>query len=188
MEEKIIEIAQRIKGMRDILNISADEMAKIFDISQDEYLEYEKGVKDFTFTFLYKAANKFGIDMTELMTGNSPKLKEYSIVRSGEGLPIERRKGFEYQSVAHRFKGRNAEVFIVKAIYEKTVEKNEILLNSHEGQEFDYILEGKLKIKIDNHEEILGEGDTIYYNASKKHGMVPVDKDCKFMAVIIKGY
>jgi len=187
MEEKIVEIAERIKGMRDILDISTYEMAEVFDIKEDEYLEYEKGTKDFTFTFLYKAANKFGIDMTELMTGSSPKLKEYSIVRGGEGLPIERRKGFEYENVAYRFKGRNAEVFIVNAIYERAAENSEILLNSHDGQEFDYILEGKLKIKIENHEEILNAGDTIYYNASKKHGMVAIEKDCKFMAVIVKG-
>lgn len=186
MEEKILEIAQRIKGMRDILDISPDEMAKVFDISEDEYLEYEMGTKDFTFTFLYKAAGRFGIDMTELLTGSSPKLKEYSVVRKGEGLPIERRRGFEYESVAHRFKGRNAEVFIVNAVYDNKSQNGEISLNSHEGQEFDYILEGKLKIMIESHEEILNEGDTIYYNASKKHGMVPVDGNCKFMAVIVK--
>ena len=186
MEEKIVEIAERIKGMRDVLDISSEEMAQTFGIPVDEYLEYEKGSRDFTFTFLYKAANKFGIDMTELMTGSSPRLKEYSIVRKGEGLPIERRKGFKYESVAHRFKGRNAEVFIVDAAYDETSQNKEIALNSHEGQEFDYILEGKLKIKIEKHEEILNEGDTIYYNAKKKHGMISLDKNCKFMAVIIK--
>ena len=124
--------------------------------------------------------------MTELMTGISPKLKEYSIVRKGEGLPIERRKGFEYENVAYRFKDRNAEVFIVNAVYDEDAEDNAIKLNSHDGQEFDYVLEGILKVRIENHEEILNEGDTIYYNATRSHGMVPIGKDCRFMAVIIR--
>ena len=186
MEDKIYEIAQRIKGMRDILDISIEEMANEIEIPADEYILYENGSKDFTFTFLYKAANKFGIDMTELITGISPKLNEYSVVRKGEGLPIQRRKGFEYENTSFRFKNRKAEVFIVKAAYDNETENSDIKLNSHEGQEINYVLEGKLKIRIEGHEEILNEGDTIYYNASKNHGMVPIDKDCKFMAVIVR--
>ncbi|NCU26093.1 XRE family transcriptional regulator, partial [Candidatus Nomurabacteria bacterium] len=57
MNEKIQDIADRIKGMRDVLEIHEKEMADLLDISVDEYLSYENAQRDFTFTFLYKVAN-----------------------------------------------------------------------------------------------------------------------------------
>ena len=50
-EENIAAIAERIRGLRDIVGVSAAEMAKALDISEQEYLEYEKGQTDFSFTF-----------------------------------------------------------------------------------------------------------------------------------------
>lgn len=186
MDEKIIEIAQRLVGMRDVLGITAEEMATDLKITKEEYLSYERGEKDYTFTFLYKAANRFGIDMTELMTGMSPHLSDFTVVRKDEGLPIERRAGFEYKSVAHRFKDRCAEIFMVLAPFESDSLHSEIPVNSHEGQEFDYIVEGSLRMQIGEHQEILHQGDTIFYDATIRHGMVAIDGDCRFLATIIK--
>jgi transcriptional regulator with XRE-family HTH domain len=186
MEEKIVEIAERIRGMRDILEISVAEMAQETGVSTEEYVEYEEGRKDFNFTFLYKVASRFNIDLTELMTGSSPRLSDFTIVRKNEGLPIERRKGFQYKSLAHKFKNRNAEVFMVLAKYDKESASAPITLNSHEGQEFDYIVEGSMKICIGTHEEYLNEGDIVYYDATIGHGMVAYKTDCKFLAVIIR--
>lgn len=185
MEDKIIEIANRLKGMREILDFSQEKMAQSLDVSEAEYVDYESGEKDFSVTFLYKAANVLGIDLTELMTGTSPKLSSFSIVRKGEGLPVQRREEFSYQTMSHRFKNRKAEVFIVKA-YKDGENLENVEKNSHQGQEFDYILSGKLKIMIGDHEDILNEGDMIYYDSSIKHKMVAVDGDCEFMAVLIK--
>ena len=89
MDEIIREIGERLHGMREILDISIDEMAAVTGTTRDEYLSIEGGKKDFSFTFLYKAANRFGLDLTELMTGESPHLTGYSLVRKGDGLPIE---------------------------------------------------------------------------------------------------
>ncbi len=185
MEEKIIEIAQRLKGMRDVLDIGAQEMADVTGVSLEDYSTYESGEKDFSFTFLFKAANRFGIDMTDLITGESPHLSGFSIVRKGEGLPIERRRGFKYQNIAYLFKSRISEPFIVEAKYEKANADAPLQLNSHPGQEFDYILSGSLRVKIGDNEVILNEGDTIYYNSGIKHGMVAMSGDCTFMAVVM---
>lgn len=185
MEEKIIEIAQRLKGMRDVLDIGQEEMAKETGVTLDEYLAYESGGRDFTFTFLYRAAKRFGIDMTDLITGESPHLSGFSIVRKGEGLPIERRKGFKYQNLAYMFKDKICEPFIVVAKYDPKLFEYEIPMGTHTGQEFDYILEGSLKIRIGDKETVLNEGDTIYYDSSIKHGMLALNGDCKFMAVVM---
>lgn len=185
MEEKIMAIAERLKGMRDVLDISVQEMADVTGVALEDYIQYESGLKDFSFTFLYKAANRFGIDMTDLITGESPHLTGFSIVRKDEGLPIERRKGFKYQNLAYQFKERIAEPFLVIAKYDEISAKGPIPMNSHAGQEFDYVLSGSMRVKIGENEAVLREGDTIYYNSGTKHGMVAMDGDCKFMAVVM---
>lgn len=178
-------IANRIKEMREILDISVEDMADGMGLSPDDYLKYETGVEDFTFSFLYMAANRFGVDMTDLITGESPHLSVFSIVRKGEGLPIDRRKGFVYQNLAYQFKDRIAEPLLVVAKFDKEKASEEITLSKHAGQEFDFIISGSLRVKVGGNEEILNEGDSIYYNSGIKHGMVAIGGDCTFMAVVM---
>ncbi|NLE26327.1 MAG: helix-turn-helix domain-containing protein [Clostridiaceae bacterium] len=187
MNDKIIEIAQRIRGLREDFGISVTEMAQLVEVTEEEYLSYEEGKRDFSFTFLYKIAARLGLDISELLTGSSPTLSVYTHVKKGKGLSIERRKGFKYQSLAYLFKNRNAEPFLVEAVYDEAADKGEIMQRNHDGQEFDYILSGSLKVKIDDHEFIMEAGDAVYYDASHKHGMVATKGEtCVFLAVVIR--
>lgn len=186
MEEKLLEIAARIKELREILGITPEEMAGITGVKKEEYLIYEEGRKDFPFTFLYNSAKRFGVDISELLTGESPRLSLFNLVRKGEGLRISRRKGFSYQNLAYLFKNRMAEPYIVDAVYREDEQLSPISLNMHEGQEFDIVLKGSLKMQIDDHEFYLNEGDSVYYNSSHPHGMIAANgKDCKFLAIVI---
>jgi len=187
MNFEISQIAERIKGLRQILEISIEEMAEATDVSMEEYIQHEEGVEDYSFTFLYKCAEKFGVDITEIITGENPKLSFYEIVRKDEGMPIERRKGFKYQHLAYLFKHKIAEPFKVLAKYEGEIEDDDIKLNTHKGQEMDYILRGSLKVKFDNHIEVLHTGDTVYYDSGHSHGMVATGgEDCEFLAIVMK--
>ncbi|MGN1410113.1 MAG: AMP-binding protein, partial [Eubacteriales bacterium] len=185
MENIIKEVANRIKETRLVCEISEEEMASCTGVSLETYRELEAGNADFSFTFIYKCAARFGIDTTDLLKGQSPTLNEYSITRAGGGLPIARRKGFKYNNLAPLFKNKIAEPFVVKAKYSPEEASAPIKLSRHEGQEYDYILSGKLKVSIDGHIEVLNPGDSIYYDSSKPHGMVACDEDCEFLATVI---
>ncbi len=186
MNTKIKETAQRIKGVRELLGITVEDMALVTGVSENEYLCHENGECDFSFTFLNNCAEKFDMDIIELLTGETPHLSKYSIVRKDEGLTIRRREGFKYQHLGYKFKDKLAETFLVVAPYEEDAQDKDIHLSSHEGQEFDYVLEGSLKIVIDGKTEVLNEGDSIYYNSAKPHGMIATGGNaCKFLAVTI---
>ena len=185
--EKILEIAERIRALRDILEIPAQDMAKATGVSVKRYEELERGERDFSFTFLYQCANCFGVDIAEILTGDMPKLSFYTIVRAGKGLPISRRSGFQYQHMAHLFKHRVAEPFVVTAPYSEEEQAKPIDLSRHEGQEFDFILKGSLKVALEGHEEILHEGDALYYDSGHGHGMIATGgEDCVFLALVLK--
>jgi len=185
MENMIKEVATRIKETRLICEISEEEMAVCTGVSVDTYRALESGSLDMTFTFIYKCAARFGIDTTDLLKGESPTLEEYSITRAGGGLPIARRKGFRYNNLAPLFKNKVAEPFRVLARYNPDEANAPIKLSHHEGQEYNYIISGKLKVSIDGREEILLPGDSIYYDSSKPHGMVAYEGDCEFLAIVI---
>ena len=185
MEKKIKEIAERIRALREIVGFSTAEMAKRTDVSEADYLALESGENDFSFTFIHKCAQSLGVDATDLLAGSSPTLSSFSITEKGDGLPIVRRKGFSYNNLAPLFKNKVAEPFVVTARYNPDEQNRPIKLATHEGQEFDYILKGKLKVQIDDHIKVIGEGDSIYYNSGTPHGMIAWEGDCEFIAVVI---
>lgn len=187
METQIKEIAERIRGLREMLDLSSEEMAKSIGIDVKDYESYERGEQDYPFTFLMKCAQCFGIDMVELMTGENPRLSFYTITRRDHGLPIERRKGFEYKHLAPYIKNKLAEPFFVNAPYSEDEQNKQVKYSTHEGMEFDYILKGSLKVDFDGHIEVLNEGDSALYDSGHRHGMVATGgSSCDFLAIVIK--
>ena len=181
------EIAERLKGLREMMEISVPEMAEAAGVDEKTYLAYENGEKDFSVTFLYNCAGKCGVDVTALLTGHTPTLSSYSIVRAGQGVLTERRHSFSYQHLAQNFRGRTAEPFFVTAPYVKGAEEKPIPLSAHKGQEMDYILTGRLMVNVGGNIDVLDAGDTIYYDSSQPHGMIAVGGEpCTFLAVVLK--
>ncbi|MBR4743850.1 MAG: cupin domain-containing protein [Oscillospiraceae bacterium] len=187
MEYNIQEIAQRVMALRTLIGFTPEEMAEATNESVEEYLRHESGKVDFSFGFLYHCAEKFGVDIVELLTGENPHLSGYTLVRQGEGLPIEREEGFDYFHLAARFKNKLAEPFLVKATYREEEQSRPIEMSAHEGQEFDFVLTGRLRFTYEGHIEELGPGDCIYYNSGKPHGLIATGgEDCTFLAVVLK--
>ncbi|MEG1613996.1 MAG: AMP-binding protein [Oscillospiraceae bacterium] len=187
MNLQLSEVAQRIKTLREILEISEAEMACNTDVALNEYRQYELGEKDFSFTFIYKCAKHLDVDPTDLISGVSPTLSSYNLTRKGDGLPITRRKGFKYINMAPLFKKKVAEPFYVKMPYTSDDQDKPIKLSTHEGQEFDIVISGTMKVQIGEHIEILESGDSIYYNSSTPHGMIAVGgNDAEIYAIVLQ--
>ena len=79
---ELMEMAQRIREMREIEEMSVEELAQKTEVSVDEYKAYESGQKDLPFTFIHKCALAFGIELSYLLGGSSPHLSSYTITRN----------------------------------------------------------------------------------------------------------
>jgi mannose-6-phosphate isomerase-like protein (cupin superfamily) len=175
-------VAERLKGLRDVMNVSVGEAADVCGISADIYKQYEDGDTDIPVSVLHSMAKAYDFELTTLISGDEPHMKSYSLTRSGRGDSVERRKEYKYQSLAQSFIHRKAEPFLV--IVEPD-DGNEIHFNKHPGQEFNFIIEGTLQIVYDGKEMILKEGDSLYFDATKPHGMKALEgKPVKFLAII----
>ena len=186
MNNQLMEVAFRIKEMREVCGFSVEEMAEKTDITAEQYCEYEKGTADFPFSFIHKCAKAFGIGKTDLLEGKSSNLSSYTVTRKGEGKITSKEDGIEINNLAPLFKNKLAEPYLAKYEYREDLQNKPIHTITHGGQEFDIVLSGKLKVRVGNHTEVLGEGDSIYYKSSTPHGMIAVDgEDCTFLAVVI---
>ena len=186
MNNQLMEVAFRIKEMREVCGFSVEEMAEKTDITAEQYCEYEKGTADFPFSFIHKCAKAFGIGKTDLLEGKSSNLSSYTVTRKGEGKITSKEDGIEINNLAPLFKNKLAEPYLAKYEYREELQNKPIHTITHGGQEFDIVLSGKLKVRVGNHTEVLEEGDSIYYKSSTPHGMIAVDgEDCTFLAVVI---
>lgn len=181
MNEKVRDIAARIKGLRLLSGITEEEAAQKIGLPLTEYQKYEMGEDDIPISILYEIADFYGVDLTDVLTGVSPKLHDVCYLKNGKGLKVERYDQYDFQSLAYQYANRKIEPLLVTLDETKNPE-----LVSHQGQEFNYCLDGMMKVIIGKEEYTLEPGDSLYFNSLIPHKMLAMEnKPAKFLTVIL---
>ena len=176
------EIAERLRGLRDSMDLSTAEMAVQTGVEEGIYETYETGNVDIPMSYICQVAKTFNVDTSIILSGTETHAESYFVTRKGLGISVERSKAYKYRDLAGGFKNAKATPFLV------TVEPNNepIHLNSHPGQEFNLIEKGTLLLQVDGKDIILEEGDSIYFDATKPHGMKALNNEkARFLAIIL---
>ena len=181
MGDRLREIGRRVAELREINGLSPEALAAQIGVSPEVYRRYERGEEDIPVGVLLQIAGGFGVELTALLTGEEPRLGVFSVTRAGEGVVVDRRTDYDYAALAHNFANKKCEPFLV------TVEPDaDASLNSHPGQEFDYVLDGRIEIVIGGHQATLEAGDCVYFDAGRPHAMRALDdRPATFLAVIV---
>ena len=186
LNAKIKEMAGRIRELRDIENLTVEQMAVKTGVSTEEYTACENGDRDLNFAFIYRCALALNVNVTDIIEGYSPKLKGYTVTRQGAGQQIAQAHGMTYFNLAYAFQNRIAEPLYVRSVYRADAQDKPIELTTHAGQECDIVIDGNLLVQIGDHKEVLGPGDSIYYDSDTPHGMIATNgKDCIFYAIVL---
>lgn len=184
MTEQLKDMGERLSMLRESMGFTPEKIAEIMEIPLSDYLLYEAGEKDFSFSFLYNVAGILGVDVLDIISGETPKLSTCCVVRAGGGYDINRRKAYDYKHLAFTFRNKKAEPFMV------TVETNGKAIperHSHDGQEFNYLVSGCLEFFIGEMVYTLCEGDSIYFDSAVPHAMkAHGDTPAKFLAIVMK--
>ena len=184
MKEQIKLIASRIKELREIAGSSLSDLSGELDIDPRQMASYESGETDIPVSVLLKLSHRYKLELTDLLSGEQPKLHVYSVVRKGKGIRVDRRRQYAYENLAYNFIHKKVEPFIVTVVPDKGNQPPEF--NSHPGQEFNFVLDGSLMVIVDGHEIVLNEGDSIYFDSGYQHAMKALnDLPSRFLAVII---
>ena len=184
MTEQLKEIGGRLAALRDISGISREELAKMCSITVEQLDEYERGDRDFSFSFLYNAARILGVDVVDLMDGDSPKLSGCCLTRAGAGYDIDRIAAYSYKHLAFTFKDKLAEPFMVTVEPKSDADTPEA--HAHDGQEFNLMVEGKVRFTLNELSYELNPGDSVYFDSSNLHAVRALDGNpAKFLAIVM---
>jgi cytidylate kinase len=180
MPNEISEIAARIRELREVCGYSAEALADELRVDSSKYAEYEES-GNFPISVIYEIANKFKVDFNELVTGEQSRLTTYQVVKKGGGRAISRFTGYRYKDLAYRMKNKIMQPLLVTL--DPTEEPASLV--THEGEEFNLCLKGKVAVTIAGKEIILEEGDSVYFNANLPHGQrCAGDEKARFVTVI----
>jgi transcriptional regulator with XRE-family HTH domain len=182
--EVVNEVAERLRGLRESCDTTPEELSAALGIPAATYMGYEDGSVDIPISALYKVVGFFNVDLTELLTGNTPKLDTYCVVRAGKGISVDRYPGYEFKSVAFNFLNRKMEPLIVHL--ESGADDSGKKLVTHSGQEFNYVIEGAVRLTLGDKEIILRKGDCCYFNPMIPHGQNAVEQNADFLTVIME--
>lgn len=176
------QIAARLRGAREAAVLSVDETARALQLSSATYADYEAGRQDIPMGLLPGLARLFGMEASALLTGGDAHARVFSITRKGKGAVVERRQAYHYEHLAPGFLRPAMEPFVVTVA---PTPGATFQLNSHAGQEFDLVLQGRLELRIDGQTLVLDPGDSIYFDATRPHGMRALDgTTVKFLAIV----
>ena len=186
--QKLMEMAARIREMREIIGYTAEKMAELTGVSEEEYRKVEEGKTDPTFNFLHQCAIAFGVDINSLLEGHSAHLSGYMVTRAGQGPVTASEEYMEIRNQAAMFQKRLGTPYWVTYKFDRKLLDQPIHTTTHAGQEFDIVLKGAMKIRVGDHVETLQEGDSIYYKSSTPHGMIAADeRGLTFIAMVMAG-
>ena len=177
------DIAPRLRGLRDAMDMTVEDLAAQVGASPEDVRSYESGEHEIPVSFLFNVAQAFQVDLTVLMSGKEAHLHTASLVKNGKGMSVERRKDYDYKSLAYRFVGRRMEPFVVTV---PPKEKDQLKFNEHPGQEFIYLLKGKLEITLGDVVHVMEPGDSLYFTSRTPHALRGLDgQPAEFLDVII---
>jgi len=181
MDDKYQMISERIRELREIFELTQEDMANETGVELSTYIEYEESGKNIPISVLYHISQKFGVDMSEILTGEQAHISTLQVCRRGKGQTIDRYPGYMFENLAPRFSGKVMEPLLV------TLEPGqpEAALVTHGGQEFNIVLEGTIAITYGDKEVILEAGDAVYFDPMHPHGQKAVGQGkARFLTVI----
>lgn len=181
--EQYKDIAPRLTGVREGVGWTPKEMADLLGVSEEKVIKYESGTVEIPVGYMLDVSRLCRVDLTTLISGREPHLKSYSLVRKDEGFSVDRRKDYDYKALGYKFAGREMEPFLITV---PPKSGDEMVETSHRGQEFIYVLEGRLEVRMNGEPLIIEAGDSLYFNSETPHALRGLDgKEVKFIDVIL---
>lgn len=180
MANDIQSIAKRLYELRTFSDYSAKEMADLLKIDEKVYASYENAEDEIPINLIYRFAAILDTEPLYILNGQMPEKDDVCVVYGGNGVSVKRYEGYSFSSLAADFKNKTMNPMLVTISPQDSPE-----LVVHSGQEFNYCLEGELRVIVDNKDYFLRAGDSIYFNPSLPHAQLAMNNaPAKFITII----
>lgn len=187
-------IGEKIRNVREMKNISVEEMACRSGLSEEQIVRIE-GNEDFpSLAPLIKIARVLGVRLGTFLDDQEelgPVICRKESREGSDGIgftnnAVTKHKYMSYYSLSQDKSGRHMEPFIIDV---KPAKNADFIFSTHEGEEFIYVLEGTIEINYGKNIYILNEGDSIYYDSIVAHHVhASGESPAKILGVIYTPY
>lgn len=165
-------IGGKIKDLREKSFYTLHDLAAKTGISKFVLNEIESDEVMPPVATLLKLARALNVGMAHFFKDEAPA-EQVSVTRSGERLRVKRRPhhregevDYIYESLEARMPGKHMEPLLVEFV---PMETTEMVFTNHEGEEFLFILDGKLEFRTNDRVESLSAGDALYFDSGMNH-------------------
>lgn len=188
-DDREVKVGEKIKELREDMALSLEELAKRSGISPAMLNQIENHMISPPLGTLIKIARGLGIDAGAFFRSEKEG-QPFSLVRHNERKRVSRvaskegiNYGYEYESLGYDFANRRMEPFFITLKPSPFEDKG---LSTHDGEEFIFVLEGKMDLVLGDHKDVLEPGDSIYYKSTIPHRVgAHGDQETKIIAVLI---
>ena len=171
MSEKNTKVGQRIKALRIAKGLSIEDVAKKSGIPETAIASIERHLISPPLGNLVSLAKVFEVSVGDFFGEKGDS--SYFIVRSDDRKTVSRfnsndgkSSGYSYESLGQQKKKKQMEPFLVTLT---PSDVRQVEPNQHIGEEFIFVLEGKVEVRLLDHTDILNPGDSIYYDSTMPH-------------------
>ncbi len=166
----LVELAQRIKARRRERNLTLEQVASRTGLTRSVLSKVENFRVTPSLPALGKIALALGTSVSELTEGLDER-PHLVIVRQGEGVKVERdqpESRIVYESLAHDRYGKSMEPLLLR-VPAGTARKEAL---KHDGEEFLYVLSGRVELEYGGEVHPLHSGDSAYFDGRVEHRLV----------------
>lgn len=185
-----VKVGEKIKKLRESKGLSLQDVADKSGFSAAILSQIENHLVSPPLGTLIKVSQALDVEIGYFF--EEVREAPYTIVRAHERKSTSRvaskmgvKYGYSYESLAFDKKGRHMEPFLVTL--EPATIKDHHSFN-HDGEEFIFVLEGRMEVQLAEHKDVLEPGDSIYFDSTIPHRVQCMDgKDARILAVIYTG-
>lgn len=181
-----LSVGQRVKQIRESRGLNLQDLSRRTGLDEKALDNIEKGLANPPLGELIKLGKALNMKLGTLIANGEERT--YTVMRVAERQAMSRYSnkretsyGYSYQALAPKKSNRSMEPFMV------TLRKGEeeVLPSTHDGEEFIYVMEGRLEVLVGDDREVLEPGDVVYYDSIHPHLLRPADdNDTRILAVM----
>ena len=185
-----VPVGEHVRAFRETLGLTVQQFAERTGFSAALLAQIENRMVSPSLGTLVKIANTFGTTVSSFIGGKEER--EFSIVRKEDRTTVSRvglkdggKSTYTYESLGAGKAGRKMEPFLVRL---QPLSEPPTARSTHDGEEFLYVLSGRVTVCLGNLSDVLEEGDSVYYNSTIPHHVHSADKgEALILAVIHAG-
>lgn len=182
-----LDIGHQIRSLRNRRGLTLQDLADLTGLSKPNLSQIENNLVTPPIATLLKIATALGVSIGHFFQANNQdssmvvtrKADRYGVAKGPHISHI----GYQYEPLAYPKVDKSMEPFVVNM---EEREADAIVYNNHRGEEFLYVLSGRLEFRSGDNVVVLEEGDSLYFDSIVPHGYRGLGGPAKTLVVIYK--